>query len=124
MTLKSSLTVFVAGSVLAWVAWALIVTTVEPGPAGMVGEAFFFGALLLAMTGTLTTLGILGRARMFSKLPATYVGPAFRQGILISIALVGALLLQRLQFLFWWNLVLMGVILVMIDLVLSNRRRV
>jgi len=124
MTLRSSLAVFITGAVLAWTAWVLIVTTVEPGSAGVVGEAFFFGSLLLALTGTLTTLGILGRMRMFSQLPSVYIGPAFRQGMLISTAMIGSLLLQRLRFLSWWNLILMGAILVMLDLVLSNRRRV
>lgn len=123
MTLRGSLILFGIGTALAWGAWALIVTTVEPGPSGPLGEAFFVSALFLALTGTLTILGVLGRIRASSALPSAHLGPAFRQGVLMAAAALGALLLQRFQVLRWWNILLLGGALFMLDLALSSRRR-
>lgn len=123
MTLRGSLVLFGIGTVSAWGAWALIVTTVEPGPSGPLGEAFFVSALFLALTGTLTILGVLGRIRASSALPSAHLGPAFRQGVLMATAALGALLLQRFQVLRWWNILLLGGALFMLDLALSSRRR-
>lgn len=121
MTLRSSLIIFSIGTALAWGAWTLILTTVPPRSSGALGEAFFFGSLFLAVTGTLTILGVLGRARTSSTLPSAHVGSAFRQGVLMAIAVVGALLLQRFQVLRWWNILLLVLILVGLDLAFSRR---
>lgn len=123
MTLRGSLLVFGMGTVLAWGAWLLILFSVEPAANGMVGELFFFGSLFLAITGTLTILGVLGRNRASSALPSIHLAAAFRQGALIAIATVGALVLRRFQYLRWWNILLLGGALVMLDLALTRRRR-
>ncbi|MDP3685516.1 MAG: hypothetical protein Q8R32_01660 [bacterium] len=121
MTLRSSLGVFGVGTAFAWAAFLLILFTVPPETAGSLGEAFFFSALFLALTGTLTMLGIVGRWRMSSMLPALHIGPAFRQGILLAGSAAGLLLLQRFRFLRWWNILLVVGVLVVVDLLLSRR---
>lgn len=123
MTLRGSLIIFAIGTLVAWSAWAVVVTTVEPDTAGHVGEAFFLGSLFLALTGTLTLLGVTGRLRRGSKLPATYLGSAFRQGFLISVGVIGALLLQRIVMLEWWSILLLVLILFLLDLALAPRQR-
>lgn len=121
MTLRSSILVFGLGSGFAWAAFGLILFTVPPEVAGPIGEAFFFGALFVALTGTLTILGVLGRVRMSALLPSLHIGPAFRQGALLSVAAVSALLLQRFRWLRWWSILLLVGVLVGIDLVLARR---
>lgn len=121
MTLRSSLAVFGVGTAFAWAAFLLIFFTVPPDTAGVLGEAFFFSALLLALIGTLTMLGILGRWRMSSLLPALHIGPAFRQGALLSVAAVGLLLLQRFRILRWWNILLLVILLAGFDFFLARR---
>lgn len=116
VTLRASLFIFGLGSGFAWTAFSLIYLTVLPDDAGVVGETFFFGALFVALTGTLTMLGVLGRARSSALLPAFHIGPAFRQGFLLSTAAVGTLLLQRFRLLRWWNVLLLAVVLMGLDL--------
>jgi hypothetical protein len=123
MTLRGSFIVFSIGTALAWGAWVLILNTVPPRSGGALGELFFFGALFLAITGTLTILGVLGRIRASSALPSVHLGASFRQGALLAIAAVGALLLQRFHILRWWNILLLGGALLMLDLALTRRRR-
>lgn len=121
MTLRSSLLVFGVGAAFAWTAFFLIWLTVPPDVAGPLGEAFFFGSLFVAVAGTLTILGVLGRTRGSALLPALHIGPAFRQGALLACAGVGALLLQRFRFLRWWNILLFVVVLVGLDLFFARR---
>lgn len=123
MTLRGSLVVFAIGTVLAWIAWGLVLTTVPPTAVGVLGEVFFFGAFFVALTGTLTILGILGRTRLSSAVPSVHVSAAFRQAVLIALGTVGALLLQRFHVLWWWNMLTIIGALLLIDVVLTGRRR-
>lgn len=121
MTLRSSLVVFGLGSGFAWAAFLLILFTVPPDVAGPLGETFFFGALFVALTGTLTMLGVLGRVRLSTVLPALHIGPSFRQGTLLAVAAVGTLLLQRFRSLRWWNILFLVVLVVGLDLFFARR---
>lgn len=123
MTLRMSLAIFAVGTIVSWGAWALILTTVPPRASAPWGELFFFSSLFLTLTGTLTVLGLLGRIRTSAALPSVHVGAAFRQAVLIAIAAIGALLLQRFHILRWWNILLLGSALLMLDLALTRRRR-
>jgi hypothetical protein len=96
---------------------------VPPESAGVLGEAFFFSALFLAATGTLTILGMLGRVRRSRLLPALHLGPAFRQGFLLAAAGVGLLLLQRFRTFRWWTVLLVVLGTTAADLFLSRGRR-
>lgn len=108
------------GSGCAWAAFLLILFTVPPETAGSLGEGFFFGSLFVALTGTLTMLGILGRTRVSTVLPMLHIGPAFRQGVLLAAAATGFLLLQRFRFLRWWNVLLFVGVLVVVDVLLTK----
>lgn len=121
MTLRSSLAVFGLGSGFAWTAFALILLTVPPDGAGTLGEAFFFGSLFVALTGTFTILGVLGRVRRSTLLPLLHITPAFRQGVLLALAAVGLLALQRFRVLRWWNMLLLVVVVVGLDLFFARR---
>lgn len=121
MTLRSSLVVFGLGSGFAWAAFLLILFTVPPETAGGIGEGFFFGSLFVALTGTFTVLGALGRTRASTMLPVLHLGPAFRQGTLLAAAATGLLLLQRVRFLRWWSVLAIVAVLVGLDLFLARR---
>lgn len=121
MTLRSSLFIFGIGSAFAWTAFILILVTVPPETAGPVGEAFLGGALFLGLTGVLTMLGLLGRVRASALLPVFHLGPAFRQGFLLAAAAVSLLLLQRFRVLAWWNILVLFVVLLVVDVVLARR---
>jgi hypothetical protein len=121
MMLRSSLVVFGLGSGLAWAAFLLILFTVPPETAGGIGEGFFFGSLFVALTGTLTMLGALGRARASTVLPVLHLGPAFRQGALLATATAGLLTLQRFRLLRWWNVLAVVAVLVALDIFLARR---
>lgn len=123
MTLRSLLVVFGLGSGFSWTAFFLVLFTVPPDGAGTLGEAFFFGSLFMALTGTFTLLGVLGRIRRSRLLPALHLTPAFRQSVLTSLAVVGLLVLQRFRILRWWNMLLLVVLVAGLDLFFARRDR-
>lgn len=108
---------------MAWAAFVFAVVTIDPIANGLWGEIFFFSALFLAVTGTMTILGVFGRSRSSPELASNHLAPAFRQGLLISVAIVAVLVLQRFRFLQWWNILLLGGILVLIDLIFSGTQK-
>lgn len=121
VTLRSSLLIFALGSGLAWGAFFLIFYAVPPDVAGRIGEIFFFLSLFVALTGTFTVLGVLGRRRASTVLPILHIAPAFRQGVLLAAAAVGFLVLQRFRFLRWWNVLLLVAVLVGLDFFFARR---
>jgi len=123
MTLRGSLVIFGIWTALAWVAFIFAVLAIDPVANGLWGEIFFFSALFLAVTGTMTILGVIGRTKSTPGLASNHLTPAFRQGLLISIAIVAVLLLQRFRFLQWWNILLLGGILVLVDLIFSDNKQ-
>ncbi len=122
MTLKSSVAVISLFTAFSWAAWAAVLLLVPPKSAGLPGEALFLAALFLATTGTFTVLGVIGRARGAEAAAATHLVPAFRQGLLLSIAVTAFLLLRRADFLRWWNIFLLGLTLLLLDMALSGKK--
>jgi hypothetical protein len=123
MTLRSSFVVFGMGTMLAWGALALTILTVPPETGGIAAQLFFFAALFLALAGTLTLLGVLGRMRTSGRLASLHLTPAFRQGALIAGGAVGILLLQRVHLLRWWTVLILCGALFVTDLFLSRGGR-
>lgn len=123
MTLRASLLIFSTGTAFAWAAFLLIFSFVPPDTAGLLGHIFFFSALFLALTGTLTIAGLMGRVRSSRLIPMLHLGPAFRQGALLSAAAVSLLLLQRFRMLRWWGVLLVVGGVALLDFVLVRGRR-
>jgi hypothetical protein len=123
MTLRGSLIIFGAWTFLAWAAFIFAIVAIDPVANGLWGEIFFFSALFLAVTGTMTILGVFGRSKSSPELASNHLAPAFRQGLLISVAIVAVLVLQRFRFLQWWNILLLGGILVLVDLIFSDTKK-
>jgi hypothetical protein len=104
MTLKKYLIGMMISTVFCWISWGMILYYVDPETTGWVGLGAFYVSLFFALVGLLTLVGFYMRV-WFSKneILFAHVGPAFRQGILLSLVLVGSLLLQSFRLLTWWD---------------------
>ncbi len=104
MTLKKYLLGMMVSTVFCWISWGMILYYVDPQTTGFVGLAAFYVSLFFALIGLLTLVGFYMRV-WFSKneILFAHVGPAFRQGILLSLILTGSLFLQSFRLLTWWD---------------------
>jgi hypothetical protein len=115
----------VFSTVLAWAAWIMILFFVDPASSGLPVIVFFYASLGLAITGTMSILGLMLRTRWnHEELVSRLVSISFRQGIWMALAAISALVLQSFGALKWWILLIIIGILAIIELFcLSVKRR-
>jgi len=124
MKLKHYLIWMSLGTMVSWCALLLVINYLNPEVAGNMGLTFFYLALLLSLTGTLTLLGFVWRYfRRKDEILFRQIAVSFRQGVLLSVIVVLALFLQANGLLTWWNLLLLVLGLSLLEfLALSSRR--
>ncbi len=105
------------GTGLAWIAWIIILQTVNPDEAGFLGLIFFFVTMFLALIGTLSMLGLLYRIglRKRTDMVLKEVRVAFRHALLLSGIAIIALWFSSQDWLRWYTVVGFLLIVVAIE---------
>lgn len=98
----------------AWVAWGSVVVRTNPDAIGVNALALFYLALLAAVSGTATIVGLAVRRRSVPHERGIRI--AVRQGILIGCAVAAAVLLQSRGLLTWFNLLALIAALTLLEL--------
>lgn len=107
MNLKQYILVFLLGTVIAAVAWVLVLTNIDPVTAGVPALLAFYLTLFIGLNGFFTTMATIVRAIVFARRNVEeVVTVSLRQGILFSILITGSLFLLSLELLTWWTLLL------------------
>lgn len=112
------------GSLIAWVTWLLVLFTVNPFEAGVLGFAMFYIALAVALIGTLSLAGFGVRMLMYKHEAVVLreVTTAFRQACLLAVVIIGSLLLQSKSLLAWWNVLLFVLVVSVLELFFLSSR--
>lgn len=106
MTVRGYIAFMVAGSSIAWLAWYVVLATVDPFTTPFLGIVLFYLALSLAMLGTLTLLIFVARTLIDKEeLPVRTLGVAVREAFWAVALLTIVLMLLRRNMLAWWNVV-------------------
>jgi len=118
MTLPVYLTGLILATLLAGICLAAILVYFDPTSSGFLIFILFYLSLFIGATGVFTLIGLFIR-RISQKrrlpLPANravrQLEVSFRQGVLLSLILISALVLQSQRVLVWWHLlVLVGLV--------------
>lgn len=124
MTLKQYVMWLVAGTIVSWLAWGMVLIYLNPETAGVTGFIFFYLSLFLGLTGSLTLLGFAWRYwRHRDEVLFRHVSISFRQGVWLSLAVVISLWLKVNDLLTWWNLGLLIVGLTLLEFFWLSVRR-
>lgn len=117
MTFRHFLIVMTLATVFAWMSWIVVLVSIDPARSGGLGQLFFYLSLTGALFGTvsLSMAGIriwLNRDHVISR----QVAKSFRQGVLLTGLIIGALLLLPANLFRWWTIGLMVGFLALIEL--------
>lgn len=116
MSLKKYLILMTIACILCWGGWSLVLFLVNPFSAGWIGIVLFYTALFLGLASLFSIVGFVVRFVIIKhEFAYKHVRTAFRQGLMFSLLVVGALFLQAEKLLVWWNLILMIVLLGVIE---------
>ena len=116
MTLKSYLWGMRISASVAFAAWVLVISYIDPETSGAAGQFLFFGSTFLFLTGLMIMFFTWMRRKISARngeINFVYLGVSFRQGILIALLAVILLLLQQHRMLTWWDgaLIVTGILL-------------
>ena len=114
MNLSVLLAGLVLATLLAGVCLAAILIYFDPTISGPLVFILFYLSLLITSTGIFTLIGLfirrISQKRGFSLLPSRAIRQlevSFRQGLLLAVILVAALILQSQRILAWWHLIIL-----------------
>ncbi len=117
MTFRQYIMVMGLGTLIAWAAFLLIVALVDPLSAGLLGLIFFYVALAVATSGTLALIGLFVRTVVVrtQDVLSKQVTHSFREGFLVALLLIAALILQNRGMLSVLNTTLLLAVLVLTE---------
>ncbi len=108
MNLRQYIVVFAFGTIVAFAAWFMVILNMDPVATKLGGMTIFLVTLFAAMVGFFTTFGTLIRGWRFKDRDVEdIVKTSLRQGFLLGILIVAALVLQKNSALTWWTMVLL-----------------
>lgn len=108
---------------LAWIAWFGVIMRTNPASIGWEGFALFYATLFAAVGGSATVIGLLTRRQREDH--ARMARIAVRQGVLVGLGVVLAVLLQSRQLFTWLTMLFLIAALTLLELFvisLGNRR--
>lgn len=124
MTLKSYLWGIRLSVLVILAALVLVLRQIDPEKSGVVGQLFFYVSTFLFFAALLI-LFFTWLRRKFSKDDENafiYLGMSFRQGVLMSVLIIGLLILQQYRVLVWWDGLLAVAGIFLIELYFLTRR--
>ena len=125
MFFRDYLLLMSASTAAAFIAWAVVLFSVDPAKTGSVGVALFYGTLACTLIGLLSIIGASIRVWLRKEeVVSRHVSRAFRQAILLSGMMIGTLALLSSGLFRWWTagLLLVAGICVEMALLATNRR--
>ncbi len=117
MPLSKYLILMSLATLLCWASFIIVINTVNPFNTEFLGFVFFYSSLFLALIGTLSLLGFFLR-HLFNKnqFVSTQVIISFRQSIWLAVVIVVGLYLQGQKLAAWWNLFILLILVVVVEL--------
>lgn len=114
MNLSVLLAGLVLATLLAGACLAAILVYFDPSVSGSLVFILFYLSLLITSTGIFTLIGLfirrISQKRRFPLLASRAIRQlevSFRQGLLLAVILVAALILQSQRILAWWHLIIL-----------------
>ncbi len=124
MTVRAYIALMIAGSGIAWLAWYVVLATVDPF-ATWVAVALFYASLGCALLGTLTAAAFVVRTRMIpDELAVRAMAVALRQALFGVIFAFVSLILLRKGIVRWWNMAPLIIALIGAEYIAHARRTI
>ena len=124
MKLIHLLIIVLATTAICWAGWLLVLFKIDPANSGNFGLALFYGSLFFALFGAFFLCSFLFR-KIFNHvaIEQMLVGTSFRQSFFFALIIIGVLFLQSLDFLTWWNLLILIIAIAGLEFVFLTSKK-
>jgi hypothetical protein len=117
MSLRLYLIIMTLVSLCAWIAWFIVIYSIDPSKSGMVGFFLFYITLSISFLSSVTLVGTLIRVWLRQKeVVYRHVIRSLRQGLILTALFLASLLLAGSGLLVWWVLLLLILIASILEL--------
>lgn len=124
MNFKDFVIVMSLATAAAWIAWLVVLVSIDPTRTSQLGFVFFYVTLAIALVGTLSIAGAGIRTWMQKdELVSRHVTVALRQSFLFTALVVGSLFLLSQDLFTWITAFLLIAILAIIELIFLSASR-
>lgn len=124
MKLIHLLIIVLAATAASWAGWSLVLFQIDPTNSGNFGLALFYGSLFAALFGTFFLFSFaIRKISNHVALEQMLVGTSFRQSFFFALIVIGVLFLQSLDFLTWWNLLILILAIAGLEFVFLTTRK-
>lgn len=108
MKLKYLIIIVSLATLIFWISWLIVLFEVDPDTIAWLGVMVFYLTLFTSLLGTFFLMSF-GIRKFFNQSELEYklVSKSFRQSLFFSLSIVGILGLQDLNFLTWWNFLIL-----------------
>jgi hypothetical protein len=122
MQLKTYNFSMLGATLLAWLAFFLVINSFDPQQGNILVFVFVYFSLFLSILGTLALLGVFLRKLWQRKreLSSTIVSESFRQAFIFAAVLIIALILQVADLLNWWNILLLIIFATLLEFIILS----
>ena len=111
-------------TLISWLAWGIIIFSLNPFEADFLGLTFFYSTLFLSLVGTISMLGNIVRKRFVKDdILFRQVIISFRQAVLFAVLIVMSLILQSNEILSWWSILFLIGALTVIELFAISKKK-
>jgi hypothetical protein len=109
-------------SLISLAALAVIITYISPENSGTLGILLFYIIAFFMLTGIFNLFLLFVRRKLLGiEAAADNINLSFRQGMLLSLATIGILILQNFRMLIWWDALLVVAGIFLIELYFLSR---
>ena len=115
MSLEKYLKTMLIATGLCWLAFVVVIFSVDPSAASYTGLFLFYFSLFFSLIGFFSIIGLIFRGHLTTGPTHKKVTIAFRQAIWFSVLIIFFLFFQGLRLLHWWNLVLFVLFLTLLE---------
>jgi len=124
MSFRSYLIFMSIATTAAWIAWVVVLHGVDPTRSGFLGFVLFYTTLYMALFGSISVLSLIIRIwRSSGEVLSRVVMRSFRQGVLLSILVIGSLILFSQGWFRWWTMLLVVIIVSFVELAFISSRK-
>ncbi|MBI4090473.1 MAG: hypothetical protein HY422_00445 [Candidatus Komeilibacteria bacterium] len=117
MSVRGHILFMLMATLIAWIAWLMVLINVNPTMAAWWGFTLFYVTFFLSLFGSFTTLGFVFRSLFLIRRKTTQykITTSLRQAFLWSAALIIALGLQGQRLLSWWIFAIILIVFALIE---------
>jgi hypothetical protein len=114
------------GTVLCWIAWGIVIANIDPATSGILGLAFFYSSLFLALVGSISIVSFFLHKNKHNDVDIVFknIRTIFRKSIFLALLILFCLDMLRRDWLHPWSVLILLVLGITLDGLIFSKKKI